>query len=128
MEIAIVGVGGVGGYFGGKLAHAARRIPGSRVSCLARGAHLAAIRRMGITLDCDEGLLSCVPSFAVDDAADLPPAGLPEDEYAKWLERRSLDREKSVEKTLALLAAAGFSRIECVYRFMKFAVIVALKG
>jgi tRNA (cmo5U34)-methyltransferase len=55
-------------------------------------------------------------------------SGLPEDEYVKWLERRSLDRENSVEKTLALLAEAGFSDIECVYRFMKFAVIVALKG
>jgi tRNA (cmo5U34)-methyltransferase len=55
-------------------------------------------------------------------------SGLPEDEYAKWLERRSLDRENSVEKTLALLAEAGFCDIECVYRFMKFAVIVALKG
>jgi 2-dehydropantoate 2-reductase len=76
MEIAIVGVGGVGGYFGGKLAHAARRIPGSRVSFLARGAHSAAIRENGLALDCDEGLLSCVPSFVADDAADLPPADL----------------------------------------------------
>jgi 2-dehydropantoate 2-reductase len=75
-EIAIVGVGGVGGYFGGKLAHAARRVPGSRVSFLARGAHLAAIRQTGLALDCAEGLLSCVPSFATDDAADLPPADL----------------------------------------------------
>ena len=39
MKIAIVGTGGVGGYFGGKLAMA-----GNDVTFLARGEHLKAIR------------------------------------------------------------------------------------
>jgi 2-dehydropantoate 2-reductase len=43
MRIAIVGAGGVGGYFGAKLARA-----GESVVVLARGAHLAAIRRHGL--------------------------------------------------------------------------------
>jgi 2-dehydropantoate 2-reductase len=43
MRIAVVGAGGVGGYFGAKLARA-----GETVVVLARGAHLDAIRRHGL--------------------------------------------------------------------------------
>jgi 2-dehydropantoate 2-reductase len=43
MRIAVVGAGGVGGYFGAKLARA-----GETVVMLARGPHLAAIRRDGL--------------------------------------------------------------------------------
>lgn len=38
MEILVYGVGGVGGYFGGKLAKA-----GHNVSMIARGEHLKAL-------------------------------------------------------------------------------------
>lgn len=43
MRILVVGAGGVGGYFGGRLARA-----GLPVAVLARGAHLEAIRRDGL--------------------------------------------------------------------------------
>ncbi len=43
MKIAILGTGGVGGYFGGKMANA-----GFDVTFLARGEHLRAIRRNGL--------------------------------------------------------------------------------
>lgn len=39
MKIAIIGVGGVGGYFGAKLANA-----GLDVTLVARGEHLSAIK------------------------------------------------------------------------------------
>ena len=42
MKVAIVGAGGVGGYFGGLLARA-----GHDVTFVARGAHLDAIKRNG---------------------------------------------------------------------------------
>src|SRR5450759_1766128 len=45
MRIAIIGTGGVGGYFGGKLASA-----GFDVTFLARGEHLKAIQRHGLTI------------------------------------------------------------------------------
>jgi 2-dehydropantoate 2-reductase len=45
MKIAIIGSGGVGGYFGGKLANA-----GYDVTFLARGEHLAAIRKNGLSV------------------------------------------------------------------------------
>lgn len=43
MEIAIIGTGGVGGYFGAKLARA-----GNRVTFLARGKHLEAMQTNGL--------------------------------------------------------------------------------
>jgi 2-dehydropantoate 2-reductase len=43
MRVLVVGAGGVGGYFGAKLARA-----GTSVTMLARGAHLEAIRRDGL--------------------------------------------------------------------------------
>ncbi len=45
MKIAIIGTGGVGGYFGGKLAKA-----GYDVTFLARGEHLSAIQQKGLTV------------------------------------------------------------------------------
>jgi 2-dehydropantoate 2-reductase len=45
MRIAVVGAGGVGGYFGGKLARA-----GDDVTFVARGAHLEALRARGLTV------------------------------------------------------------------------------
>lgn len=45
MRIAIMGAGGVGGYYGGRLAQA-----GHDVTFIARGEHLRAIREHGLTL------------------------------------------------------------------------------
>ncbi len=46
MKIAMMGSGGVGGFFGGRLADA-----GYDVSFIARGAHLAALRERGLTIE-----------------------------------------------------------------------------
>jgi 2-dehydropantoate 2-reductase len=45
MKIAVIGAGGVGGYFGGRLAAA-----GNEVIFVARGEHLRAIRERGLTV------------------------------------------------------------------------------
>lgn len=45
MDIAVIGAGGVGGYYGGLLARA-----GHRVTMLARGEHLAALRVRGLEI------------------------------------------------------------------------------
>ncbi len=44
-----------------------------------------------------------------------------------WRERRGLDRENTIEETLAMLRHAGFRDAECIYSYMKFGVIVAVK-
>ena len=46
MRIAVMGTGGVGGYFGGLLARA-----GHQVTFVARGSHLAAIREHGLRIE-----------------------------------------------------------------------------
>src|SRR5262245_5339756 len=46
MRIAVMGSGGVGGLFGGRLAHA-----GADVTFIARGAHLAALRDHGLLIE-----------------------------------------------------------------------------
>jgi 2-dehydropantoate 2-reductase len=71
MRIAVVGAGGVGGYFGAKLARA-----GESVVMLARGAHLDAIRRGGIRVrSAVDGELSAKVE-AVDSLAGQPPVDM----------------------------------------------------
>ncbi len=45
MHIAVMGAGGIGGYFGGVLARA-----GEDVTFIARGPHLQALRRHGLSV------------------------------------------------------------------------------
>jgi 2-dehydropantoate 2-reductase len=68
MRIAIVGVGGVGGYFGARLAHA-----GEDVTFLARGEHLRAIRASGLRLESADGDVTIHPAQATDDPATVGP-------------------------------------------------------
>lgn len=52
MRIVVMGSGGVGGYFGARLAAA-----GNDVTFVARGAHLEAMREHGLRLDSELGEL-----------------------------------------------------------------------
>ncbi|NUO50394.1 MAG: 2-dehydropantoate 2-reductase [Polyangiaceae bacterium] len=63
MRIAIVGSGGVGGYFGGRLAQA-----GESVIFVARGAHLAAIRDEGLRVESIAGDFVIRPAEAIEVA------------------------------------------------------------
>jgi len=65
MNIAILGAGGVGGYYGGTLARA-----GNRVALLARGAHLEALRERGLEVRTPEGTFT-VAVEAVERADEL---------------------------------------------------------
>ncbi len=70
-HIGIIGTGGIGGYFGGKLCWSAG--PGKRVYFLARKAHLEAIRQNGLTVKtAREGTFSCRPALASDDPSQFP--------------------------------------------------------
>lgn len=74
-NIAIIGVGGVGGYVGGLMTYHFTRQPQStrRVHFIARGAHLRQIHTHGLILNTSEqqGLI-CQPASAVEDLRDLP--------------------------------------------------------
>ncbi|NJL94890.1 MAG: 2-dehydropantoate 2-reductase [Anaerolineae bacterium] len=66
MRIAIFGMGGVGGYFGGRLAQA-----GYATVFVARGEHLAAIRAQGLQVDSDRGAFVARPQQATATPAEV---------------------------------------------------------
>ena len=69
MRIAVIGAGGVGGYFGGRLAAA-----GADVTFLARGAHLEAMRARGLRIDSPKGHLHLPRVKAERDPAAIGAA------------------------------------------------------
>ena len=71
MKIAIMGTGGVGGYYGGLLAKA-----GKDVTFIARGAHLQAIRKTGLQVKSVHGDFQVSKAKATDKPADVGPVDL----------------------------------------------------
>jgi 2-dehydropantoate 2-reductase len=67
MKIGVVGAGGVGGYYGARLA-----LAGLEVGLIARGDHLAAIRERGLRVRADDGDFT-VRVAASDDPAEIGP-------------------------------------------------------
>jgi 2-dehydropantoate 2-reductase len=67
VKIAIMGSGGVGGYFGGRLAAA-----GYDVTFIARGAHLEAMRRDGLRVESANGSFHTAVQ-ATSDPAEVGP-------------------------------------------------------
>ncbi len=72
MNIAVIGVGGVGGYYGGKLAQLVSEQSDVNVYFVARNEHLYEIQRHGLLLETHEGILTCTPTRATDDIQSLP--------------------------------------------------------
>jgi len=68
MKVAVVGVGGVGGYFGGRLAES-----GADVAFLARGATLEALRNRGLRVDSPNGNIVLERVEACDRADAIGP-------------------------------------------------------
>ena len=62
MKIAVMGSGGVGGFYGGRLANA-----GYDVSFVARGAHFSAMRETGLTIENEPQGDIHVPKVSVTD-------------------------------------------------------------
>jgi len=71
MRIAILGSGGVGGYFGGRLA-----ATGADVTFIARGAHLAALREGGLRIDSAQGHHHVARVQATDDPTTIGPVDI----------------------------------------------------
>ncbi len=72
MNIGIIGVGGVGGYFGGKICKLVSTL-GTKVYFVARSKHLEAIREKGLYVStATEGDWVCHPTLATDRIEELP--------------------------------------------------------
>ena len=70
MQILVMGSGGVGGYFGARLAAA-----GNDVTFVARGGHFEAIRTNGLRVSSVSGALHIKPTKVVERTDD---AGAPQ--------------------------------------------------
>ena len=71
MRIVVVGAGGVGGYFGARLAAA-----GADVTFIARGRHLEALRSTGLRLVSPKGDLHLPRVAATGNPAEIGPADI----------------------------------------------------
>ncbi len=71
MRIAVMGTGGVGGYFGARLA-----LGGCDVTFIARGAQLAALRQRGLRVLSADGDMHVEHVAATDDPRQVAPVDL----------------------------------------------------
>ena len=92
MRIAVMAAGAVGGYFGARMAAA-----GHDVFFIARGAHLAAIRKDGLTVNSVNGDLHLPKANATDNPADVGPVDIVLFAVKLW------DTEKGAEAARPLL-------------------------
>ncbi len=75
LNVCVMGVGGVGGYFGGKLARTFSSNSDSSVDIffVSRGKHLGAIKENGLIVKSPEfGTITCKPTLATERISELP--------------------------------------------------------
>lgn len=120
MHIAIIGAGGVGGYFGARFAH-----EGEKVTFIARGAHLAAMREHGLRVRSANGDMSVNPVQATDDASTVGIVDLVMIAVKLWSTHDAIETARSmmgpsstvvsfqngIEAEDALIAAFGRERV-----------------
>jgi len=86
-EVMVMGAGGVGGFFGGRLGLQ----PGRRVSLVARGNHLANILEHGLTVQSKDG------DFTIHGPASDDPTTLPNPDLILFTVK-SHDTDDAIEK------------------------------
>ena len=70
-KIAIVGLGGVGGYFGGMLAKYYAENQDVEIYFIARGEHLKKVQEKGLTLITENETFQIFPTLATDDVSEI---------------------------------------------------------
>jgi 2-dehydropantoate 2-reductase len=129
IKIAVVGIGGVGGYFGGKLAHAFQDQAGplAEIHFVARGEHLEAIKRKGLVLKTsDQKEWICRPRSVTDQFEQLPEI----DVFVIAVKGYDLDdvsrslSGKTKKQTVFLPLLNGMDIIERMRRYIRDGVIL----
>ena len=69
MKIAVMGSGGIGGYFGGRIAEKGN----ADVTFIARGAHMQAMQEKGLTLKSELGDVVISPVKVTDNPGEIGP-------------------------------------------------------
>jgi 2-dehydropantoate 2-reductase len=86
MRLAVIGAGGVGGYFGARLAAA-----GTDVFFVARGTHLEAMQAHGLRIQSPKGDLHLTPVNATNDPSSIGPVDV------VWLTVKMYDLETAAQ-------------------------------
>ena len=98
-SVCVYGIGGVGGYFGGRIAHEISK--GNRavqVYFIGRGEHLKAIQQHGLNLITDKEEFTCFPNIATDNIRHIPTPDL----YLLCVKRYDLDNAvASISKNIS---------------------------
>lgn len=89
MKIAVIGAGGVGGYFGARLAAS-----GQDVWFIARGRHLEAMRHQGLQVLSGNGDVLVKPVQATSDAREAGTADLVMLAVKLWSTREALEQAR----------------------------------
>ena len=76
-SVCVYGIGGVGGYFGGRIAHEiSKGNHAIQVYFIGRGEHLKAIQQHGLNLITDKEEFLCFPNIATDNIRHIPTPDL----------------------------------------------------
>lgn len=94
MKVAVMGTGGLGGYYGGLLAR-----NGNDVTFIARGAHLDAIRAKGLSIKSVSGDFAIQPARATDNPGEIGTVEL------VLLTVKTYDTAAAIENMRALVGA-----------------------
>lgn len=57
----------------------------------------------------------------------IEKSGFPKDEILAAYERTKLDKEATLQQQLHWLEEAGFSEVDCIYKYLNFAVMLGIK-
>ena len=96
-KIVIVGLGGVGGYFGGFLAKKYANHPEIEICFLARGEHLNKVQENGLTLITENETFQIFPALATDDVTKIGTA-----DYI-IMSPKSYDLDSTVEQIIPMI-------------------------
>jgi 2-dehydropantoate 2-reductase len=109
MKILIYGIGGVGGYFGAKMAKA-----GYEVTMIARGKHLAAIRENGLEVESINGNFRVFPKLATHNLGEVPKPDLVILGVKSWQMEEAATSLKPIigEDTMILPLQNGANNVE----------------
>jgi 2-dehydropantoate 2-reductase len=109
MKFAIFGSGGVGGYFGGRLAQA-----GQDVVFIARGRHLAEIIESGLRVDSIGGNFMVMPAKATDSPQSIGKVDVVVVATKAWQLGESLEQLNCLvgERTMILPLLNGIEHID----------------
>src|SRR5680860_285943 len=115
MKILIYGIGGVGGYFGAKLAKA-----GYEVTMIARGKHLASIRENGLEVESINGDFRVFPKLATDNLEEVSKPDLVILGVKSWQieEAAALIKPIIGEETMVLPLQNGANNVEKLLKIL----------